>query len=52
MRCIPSTQALENVKKIHIYSKRNSKTPKGQTEIGKSEDRQDHAQQNETKDKH
>ena len=32
--------------------KRNSKTPKGQTEIVKSEDRQDHGQQNETKDKH
>ena len=31
---------------------RNSKTPKGQTEIDKSEDRQDHGQQNETKDKH
>ena len=26
--------------------------PKGQTEIVKSEDRQDHGQQNETKDKH
>ena len=32
--------------------KRNSKIPKGQTEIVKSEDRQDHGQQNETKDKH
>ena len=32
--------------------KRNSKIPKGQTEIVKSEDRQDHGQQNETKNKH
>ena len=32
--------------------KRNSKIPKGHTEIVKSEDRQDHGQQNETKDKH
>ena len=32
--------------------KRNSKIPNGQTEIVKSEDRQDHGQQNETKDKH
>ena len=32
--------------------KRNSKISKGQTEIVKSEDRQDHGQQNETKDKH
>ena len=32
--------------------KRNSKIPKGQTEIVKSEDRQDHGQQNETKEKH
>ena len=31
---------------------RNTKIPKGQTEIVKSEDRQDHGQQNETKDKH
>ena len=31
--------------------KRNSKIPKGQTEIGKSEDRQDHGQQIETRDK-
>ena len=34
------------------WNKRNSKIPKGQTEIVKSEDRQDHGQQNETKDKH
>ena len=33
-------------------SERNSKIPKGQIEIVKSEDRQDHGQQNETKDKH
>ena len=33
-------------------SKRNSKIPKGQIEIVKSEDRQDHGQQNETKDKY
>ena len=32
--------------------KRNSKIPKGQTEIVNSEIRQDHGQQNETKDKH
>ena len=32
--------------------KRNSKIPKGQTEIVKSEDRQEYVQQNETKDKH
>ena len=32
--------------------KGNSKIPKGQTEIVRSEDRQDHGQQNETKDKH
>ena len=30
----------------------NSKKPKGQTEIVKSVDRQDHDQQNEMKDKH
>ena len=33
-------------------SPRNSKIPKGQTEIVKSEGRQDHGKQNETKDKH
>ena len=33
-------------------NKRNSKIPKGQTVIAKSEDRQDNGQQNETKDKH
>ena len=33
-------------------SKRNSKTPKVQTEIVKLEDRQGHGQQNETKDKY
>ena len=32
--------------------KRNSKIPNGQKEIVKSEDRQDHGQQNETIDKH
>ena len=31
---------------------RNSNIPKGQTEIVKQEDRQDHGEQNETKDKH
>ena len=31
---------------------RNAKTPTGQTEIDKSEERQDLGQQNETKDKH
>ena len=30
----------------------NSKIQKGQTEVVKSKDRQDHGQQNETKDKH
>ena len=34
-----------------FHNKRNSKIPKGQTEIVKSEDSQDHGQQNETKDK-
>ena len=33
-------------------SKKNSKILKEQTEIVKSEDRQDHGQQNETNDKH
>ena len=37
---------------INWNSNRNSKIPKGQTEIVKSEDRQAHGQQNETKDKH
>ena len=32
--------------------KRTSKIPQGQTEIVKSEDRQDHGQKNETKNKH
>ena len=32
--------------------KTNSKILKGQAEIVKSEDRQDHGQQNKTKDKH
>ena len=36
----------------HRCDKRNSKIPNGQTEIVKSEDRQDHGRQNETKDKH
>ena len=31
---------------------RNSKIPKGQKEIVKSEDRQDHGQQSETQDKY
>ena len=35
-----------------MVHERNSKIPKGQTEIVKSEDRQDHGQQNETKEKH
>ena len=39
-------------KRINSCGERNSKIPKGQTEIVKSEDRQDHGQQNETKDKH
>ena len=36
----------------HRAYKKNSKIPNGQTEIVKSEDRQDNGQQNETKDKH
>ena len=35
-----------------MHIKRNSITPKGRTEIVKSEDRHDQCQQNETKDKH
>ena len=35
-----------------MYARRNSKIPKRQTEIDKSEDRQDHGQQDETKDRH
>ena len=35
----------------HVFI-RNSKIPKGQTEIVKSEDRKDYGQENETKDKH
>ena len=38
------------IKADHI--KWNSKIPKGHTEIVKSEDRQGHGQQKETKDKH
>ena len=37
---------------LYEQCKRNSKIPKEQTEIVKSKDRQDHGQQNETKDKH
>ena len=33
-------------------NRRNSKIQKGQTEIVKSQDRQDHGRQNETKNKH
>ena len=36
--------------RLSCYVKRNSKIPKGQTEIVKSEDRQDHGQQNKSKD--
>ena len=35
-----------------ILTRRNSKIPKGQTEIVTSENRQEHGQQNETKHKH
>ena len=38
-------------KKNNGLYKRNSKIPKGQTVIVKSEDKQDHGQQNEQKDK-
>ena len=37
---------------IYITNIRNSKIPRGQTEIVKSGDRQDHGQQNERKDKY
>ena len=37
---------------IEPLLKRNSTIQKGKTEIVKSEDRQDHGQQNEAKDKH
>ena len=37
---------------IIVLIKRNLRIPKWQTEIVQSEDRQDHGQQNETKDKH
>ena len=40
-----------SVKLCRLEDKRNSKIPKGQTEIVKLEDRQEHGQQNETKDK-
>ena len=46
------TLITEHHRKQPKRSQRNSKIPKGQTEIVKSEDRQDHGQQNETKDKH
>ena len=35
-----------------FFSQKNSKIPKWQTEVNKSKDRQDHGQQNETKNKH
>ena len=38
--------------KFNKIFKRNLKIPKGQTGIVMSEDRQDHGQQNEMKDKH
>ena len=37
---------------LNIVCKRNLEIPKGQTNIVKLEDRQDHGQQNEMKDKH
>ena len=37
---------------LHRNRKKNSKIPKGQQKIVKSEDRQEHGQQNEMKDKH
>ena len=45
----------ENAKQYLLYCerfKRNSKIPKGKIEIANSEDRQDHGQQNEMKDKY
>ena len=36
----------------NVVFKRNLKIPKGQTDIARSEDRQDHGQENKTKDKH
>ena len=41
-----------DIKEPRMTFKSNSKIPKGQTEIVKSEDREDHGQQNETKEKH
>ena len=41
-----------NIQGPKMFILRNLKTPKGHTEIVKSEDRQDHGQQNETKDKY
>ena len=40
------------IKYLNADSKRNSKIPEGQTEIVKSEDRQDLGPQNEMKDNH
>ena len=36
---------------MHYFYRKNTKIPKGQTEIVKSEDRQDRGQQNKTKAK-
>ena len=47
-RCVSRIITCQNIPR----GQRNSKIPKGQTEIVKSEDRQEHGQQNETKDKH
>ena len=47
-----TSDSWKSISYLQTSSKRNSKIPKGQTEIVKSEDGQDHGQQNETKDKH
>ena len=52
-RLMTSGDKLSTIKDIDpVVEKRNSKIPKGHTEIFKSVDRQDHGQQNEMKDKH
>ena len=43
-------QGVDHYIKSWFICERNSKIPKGQTEIVKSEVRQEHGQQNETKD--
>ena len=49
---IQTYETYNDSNKCLLYIKRNSKTPKGQTETVKYEYRQVLGQQNETKDKH